>query len=888
MGIGGAALAAGLTAAAPGVMQAGQNYAAGTQAQKAANAGMAGANAQIENDPTMQAIQNGTGGADMTDPNHPVWGVLGAVTGAPGAPALPTMASATQLPPGFQNGGVVRANNFGSKTIRPSFNRGPALPTGPNNTVVPSAMQTPEQYQHGGMVHAGGMRMNAQPARALPMAPHSPLPQAGITPASTEGQVLTMDQGGEVPAGAYGSNVSGGQGYQQMAGVPQPAVSGPAAGFVAGFQGGMNIGHNLKQQWDENNAKNQTAATDYAAAHFGDHDSNGNPISPTYQPSAVDDPVGYAKNKVEGFFDFLHSKTLDFGSHKPNAAQGVPAPSAATTPGEQQGPPIPTAAGGPAPAAPTPGAPSPVAPAGAASSAPPPQAATATPPASPAAPPASTGAGGTPAPAGAGAPTPAATAPLPPAASGQNSGGSVPLPVQGAMSADAAQTALKDPAVQAGTPDKTPAQSGLAHSLTPEDWQKMNELKSKAIAAAVQAGEDPVKVSQSIDAIQTAHFQGQVLRQYGAANQALLRGDMPAVKQALANVNYYLPNGQDIKFKNSTADDVKSGAATAPGQIMALNPFYGMYGHEQDQQYMAVTPQNLHQWATSALDPVGFGSALNQSYVSQMEARAKSVSAQGELLRGKGIDETGQANISKANNAQAMLPIEAQLKQTQGAMNLAHAGLYNREPNASAKGNGRPSVSAAALRAAQNDAIKQTNDNFIGTPGQQPATIPDPISGQPMPNPRAGTPTLDTTRVNPRFQLNGKPFSPQDQQAISSMAGIIAANNVDNPAMSKMEASNLATQIRQYSLAAKGNPSGGTHKGPDGKNYPNIVTHNGVSAVWMDGSYHSFHTDGPPIADAAGAAPGATVASNGDDGASPAGESGGGGGGDYDIPNAAS
>ena len=68
-------------------------------------------------------------------------------------------------------------------------------------------------------------------------------PQQGIVPASTEGQMVTMDAGGVMP--------------DSYVGVPQnaPQVQGSAAGLASGLAEGQALGHNLVSAWHQHQAR---------------------------------------------------------------------------------------------------------------------------------------------------------------------------------------------------------------------------------------------------------------------------------------------------------------------------------------------------------------------------------------------------------------------------------------------------------------------------------------------------------------------------------------------------------------------------------------------------------------------------------------------------------
>jgi hypothetical protein len=814
-----------LAAAAPGIAEgagkAVDSY-KGYQADKALDAST--------------AAQTGGSQTGIADANHPVWGILNNLTGNPGNAPLPGGTDApaaspipqpnlnAQMPampaagvpaganygaPGsgtvvqpngliqsaqqLQNGGVVRAN-YGKRTIAPSFERGPALPTGPNNTVtapVSPTMQGMAGYANGGVVGDTAMGQ-------------------GITPASTEGQMLMFDAGGVVPDGFHEQ--------QGISGVP---MSGRGAALVEGIQAGQNIGHNLKQAWDTNRAHSDAAQAGGAIAGVDVNNPNSG--------SAPEDFLGKAKDAVEGFFHHMNNVSLD-DNHKPNGAQAIPAPDASAAPpgsAPPGGSPLPTngAAGTPSAAA-----------AGASAASPLPS-------------PVAASAGPTP---GAGPAQPAQ-----PGAPGQAPVGGTPA--QPNVQQQATQVATKSVAanqeVQQGVPDKTPEQSQLPHSMTPDQWQHLNLLKQKAVMSAARAGEDPAKVYESLTAMQNAHFQGQILKQLGTANVAFQNGDMKSVEQALKNVNYYLPNGQDIQFKKATAQDVAADPTVKPGDLMYKNPFFGMYGHEKDPEYTKVDQQHIQSLGAAALDPRTVQEAQLKSYSAQQEAQSNRIKAQGEYMTGQGRQLTGAAAYGKMNLAQQSSDVDRRLKIAAGNKDQAEANWYNtRQPSGSS---GQPKITMASLRSLQNDAANYTDRIVQGQPTTAPALVKDPDSGQMVPNlsPGATKSMPDATRI-PAWATNGVdktgkpvPLTPEQQENVKVLGGQINSANAGLPGMNTPKAVELAARITHY----QSHPT--THTDPaTGKPAKDFVydDKNGTAHVWVGNAYENVYLR-PNVADESGA-----------------------------------
>lgn len=797
---------------------------------------------------TSTAAQTGSS-TGIADAAHPVWGILNNLTGNPGnaplpgggaptgGPALPDPSAglnaampampAAGVPAGgmapqqLQNGGVVRAN-YGKPTIAPSFERGPALPVGPNNTVV----GTPSPRM--GML---GMENGGAVPGAMPTAGSTGMGQ-GVTPATTEGQILTMDAGGVVP-----------QGYVQQPGITGVPMNGRGAALVEGVQAGQNIGRNIYQAWHEHQSQE---ASGQAAMHAISPDAN-------VPDDGSDHPQGFlgkAKDAVEGFFHHLNEGSLDDdgkqrapGPGSPSAPP-IPAPGAAPAggaPGAAPAPaasPIPSVPGVPAPGGAAPGA------AGAPGQPPP----------------------GIAAPGPAAGPAPAAS-PIPsggPSQPAQPQAGQ-PQPVspeQKSLTQDATKAVAASPQVKAGIPDKSPAESGQPHSLTPEWYRKNNELMQQAVYHAAKAGEDPAKVYESLTAMRNAHFQGQILKELGTANVAFQNGDMDSVKKALSNVNYYLPNGQDITFK--TADAAAAAAdptgAMKPGDLMYKNPFFGMYGHEHDPEYTKIDSQHIQSLGAAALDPRTVQEAQLKSYSAQNEVQSNRIKAQGEADTGLGRKFTGLAAIQNAGSKEAMLDVDARLKRADAGLKDAQARWYDqRGPGGN---NGMPKITVASLTAIQKQALDFTNQIAQGQPTTTAPMVPQMgddgrpqmgPDGKPVmiPNmsPGAGKQMPDPNRI-PVWMKNpdGSGFSPEQQHNVAVLGGQIASANVGLPGMNVARAVELGARITQQETK----PS--QHTDPKtGKPMKDFVydPKNGTAHIWMGNAYENVYLR-PNVADESG------------------------------------
>lgn len=791
-----------------------------TRAQtQQANAALPGTQSMIANDPQMQGFQ---------DPNHPAWDVLNNMTAGAGQGALPIATpGVAQVQPGggqttgYQNGGVVR-QNFGKAAIQPAFERGPALPVGPNNTI----MGTPSPRM--GML---GMENGGPVPGYAPTRESQGLGQ-GITPARTEGQVLTMDAGGVVP-----------QGFSPQPGITGVPMNGSAAGFLQGMQAGQNLGNNLYEAFAKGKQNNtfDAVADQMRKANINNADQSGASAPDAQQPGVLDQ----AKSAVEDVFHHIFSKTLNH-DHQPNDSVGIqPAPG--VTPPAGAAPPA--AASGTAPGAVSPGV--------------------AAVPGAPA--PGNAGAPGAPGqpPPGIAAPSPIPTpaGATPPGQSGAGTDGSAqpqssqPQPVAGqptqnqVMETAAAKTiAASDPNVAAGKPSTDPA-ANTPHSLTPEYWSKLEDLKWQAVKAAQRAGEDPAKVYESLTAMQNAHFQGQLLKQASTAYQAFQNNDIPALKQAIKNMNYYLPNGQDIDIKTATAQDAAADPTgnTKVGDVMHANPFYGMVGHQGETPYVKVDQNYLSSLGTNLLDPRNAAHAQMESYSAQMEAGSNRIKAQAEADTAAGRKFTGLAAVQNAGTKAAQLDVDRRLKIAAGNKDQAEANWYNvRQPGGST---GQHPVTLAQIDTMQKQVSDGVDKLSQGLPGFIDPYETDASGNRALSlSPVAGKTVPDPTRI-PHFLTNGTdktgksiPLTPDQQQNIKVIGGQIIAANAGLSGMDVNKAIELGARITHQ----ESHPT--THVDPKtGKPMHDFVYDGkkGLAHIWVGNGYENVYLS-PNVADGGG------------------------------------
>ena len=747
----------------------------------------------------------------MAHAQHPVWPLLHKAAGieapndrngqplmmsnggrVPGAPPVSLRPPAGPLPANFGSakgyavGGPVVGNNYGSLTKRPEFTRG-GIP-GDGRGVSASMLGGP--YGAEGMANGGPVSRDTSMGQ-------------GITPASTDGQVLTYADGGSVP---LGMPPSGSNDMMNMSGDATPQVSGRAAGFSAGLAPGMAMGHNLRAQWEQHEARSAIQGGQ-SAEEQGQVDAyrlaHGLPTEAQQQQGGgIMHDVHTAVSKV---FDLLHSQTkADNGQRN---TQPLPGSTTAAAPGQAAPAPVaPTAPPAPPQAIAAPGVTGGAAPTGAA----PPSAGVPGPtlaaaagqpgatPAPPAAPPNPAVAVGAKAQAG------AAQAGAPPA--------------QAAQTAESAKNAAAS-LTPASTPGKAPGEEPNQESLTAKDWENTERAKWKAARAATAAGMDGNQVYESLTQLQTAHFQGQYLKWIGAAAQAQQNNDQPGVEKALRAASYYLPNGQPLQLHKATADDVKANPGVEPGQFIVQNPFYGMPGHENDSKQVPINAMTLASMGQAALDPVAFGTGQQAMY-------KLGIYGQTELMKAKGAEDLGGGRNLQGQAAVVAANAKARLEPYQGELDSAHAKAYLAQAykDAQAGTGGGLKVTASNILGAQKAAGTAFDNAALGEQNTQPAQISigvDPKTGQPVmqANPRAGQTFRDATKVAPLF----RGMTPDERQQARVKATDIAGQNVGE--ISGDEAADIAARMQiDERVAAKNGGVGGTHTDPaSGKPRANVV-----------------------------------------------------------------
>lgn len=360
----------------------------------------------------------------------------------------------------------------------------------------------------------------------------------------------------------------------------------------------------------------------------------------------------------------------------------------------------------------------------------------------------------------------------------------------------------KNPAAAQGIPEASPAasQTGKAtkHSLSPQFWDDSDMRISKAVKAAALAGHDPNQVMQSLNSVRTSFIQGHVLRNLSSANVALMNGDNTAVEKALRNVNYYLPDGEDLNIR-------KDG-----GQLMYQNPmqpYLDANGQPTEtktaqENFIPVDAAHIQMLGTAMLDPMKVNDIITSARAAGAKRQLDMAKAGAAITTANAAATTAGAADMKARTDRSKAASAIYKDTSQGALNEAHARYYDDSIDLSIK-----KASAAGDKLAYtagNDAAKAVYNLAQGTPTTVPVTDSE---GNPSLSPAAGKSMRDPGKIPPEFQLK-----PEQLHNVAALAGEIgAANRGRIPAE---QAAQIAAQV--YGGVKK------THPGPDGKPQGNV------------------------------------------------------------------
>jgi hypothetical protein len=630
----------------------------------------------------------------------------------------------------------------------------------------------------------------------------------GITPASDEGQLQTYDMGGPI------------DNTVQQAQTLRPEVSGRAAGITSGIASGQVMGQNILNAYHNSQARDaakqqgkaavgiESAATGVAA-----------PEDPQSLAQKFDDTITQFAHHIHGalFGDPVNDTQPNQGPYPLHPTGGVnPVPGGPPSPyARPDTPGIPPAAGA-SPSGPT-GAPSPVPGAAGAASAPVPGAAGAggaPPPVGVApggGPPNVTGIAGLNAPANTQVPNvtpggPANAPPVSPAGPPAGQGGEAYTAAAAGTKPDIAKAGAQGAAEyqQTGTIKPIPASVGI----TPEWWEHSEQLKMQAMQNAYKMGKDPREVGASMDAIRTGAFQGQANHILSGVNAALDAGNMDAVAQGIKNLYHFIPNGQDLDVKKSTQADVDKNNAlatggpndgpkpgydptlNAAGMVMYKNPYANMPGYENAPQYQVINKQHLGDLFQNIMDPQNANKNLYAGYTAQVNARSEIAKAQASTTNAAARWQISSAQMLKATSADEMN--KALLSYKQAVMGATAGSLDAKSLAVMNKGTaGQPKVTMASIRAAQNDASTEVDNQIRGPIVTQPQFIPNPSApGQQMLNPKQTG--RDPTQASPMFAN----MTAEDAAHVKGIAATLATSNAGTS--NKNDIAIAAAQIYKY------------------------------------------------------------------------------------------
>lgn len=363
----------------------------------------------------------------------------------------------------------------------------------------------------------------------------------------------------------------------------------------------------------------------------------------------------------------------------------------------------------------------------------------------------------------------------------------------------AAAKGIPEKGATTSTPDSTG--SGPAHSLSPEYWDQSDKMLSDAVKAAALAGHDPDATYTALNHMRTSFVQGHMLRNLSAANVALQNGDMKGVEQGLHNMNYYLPNGQNLNIQK---DDQGNLIYQNP-----LQPYVASDGTPTDMKtdkpnMIPVDAQHLQMLGQAVLDPMKVNDVLVNARSAAAKQQLERARAQAAIISAGGTAARGQAALTTANARNRLVP-------SQIYKNDAQAYYYSNRINAQIRA-ATDKPDPLAYKAGQ-DASKMVFDLAQGQPQTAPAAIPrvdkqgNPVVGpdgkpvmDPSMAPNAGKTFRDPSLV-PSY-LKGK--TPDQLTQIASLSGELgAANHGRMPAARAVE---LASRLYTH--------NGSTHRDP--------------------------------------------------------------------------
>lgn len=384
----------------------------------------------------------------------------------------------------------------------------------------------------------------------------------------------------------------------------------------------------------------------------------------------------------------------------------------------------------------------------------------------------------------------------------------------------------QDQKAQQGLPEKGSSQP---HSITPEWWDHSDQMMTHAAAMAAYAGHDPDQVFQSLNHMRTSFVQGHMLRAASAASVALQNGDMKAVEQNLRNMNYYLPDGKDLTIQKD-----------ADGNLVYQNPlmqFVDAQGNPTDSpkgpdgkpnrpNMVPVDQAHIQLLGQAILDPMKVNDTLMATRAAVAKQRLEAAQTQAQLNNSNARLLIGKARygemgaINYKNLSQGDLD-RAKAATAGFALSRWRATIANQKLD--------PSLLRGAGAAAS-----AVDDALLGPKTSVPV---EDKEGNPSLSPAAGKTVHDSARV-PKELQNVNALEAGEMKAT---AGDIYIANA-HTGMSPAQAAQYAIQIR--------NAGRQSHKGPDGKTYPNAYIHreSGEAGIWDGKQYRKFRIGQQSIA----------------------------------------
>lgn len=364
-----------------------------------------------------------------------------------------------------------------------------------------------------------------------------------------------------------------------------------------------------------------------------------------------------------------------------------------------------------------------------------------------------------------------------------------------------------NPAAAKGIPEKGdsghPATgSGEAHSLTTDYWDQSDRLMANAVRASALAGHDPDATFTALNHMRTSFIQGHMLRNLSAANVAMQNGDMAGVEQGLHNMNYYLPNGQNLTIK-------KDGSGNLVYQN-PLQPFLDTRGQPTDAKtgtpnMIPVDQQHLQMLGMAVMDPMKVNDVLVNARSAAAKQQLERARAQAALVTAGGAADRGIAARERAATG-------AQLAPSQIYKNVGMGNYYSEKIAAQIK-SATAKPDPLAYKAGQ-DASKAVFDSAQGQQQTAPAMTArvgrdgKPVvgaDGQPIMDPSMA-PNAGKTFRDPSLVPAGLKGKNPDQLAqIASLAGELGAAN--HGRMPSARAAELATRLYNHNGSVHPNPA---------------------------------------------------------------------------------